>query len=166
MIGSEPQNNHINNFFKKIPKDFKTIVKFQSKEQSTKFQMNNKTKFCYRNNLPYYGKQTDETCSDNYIEETDHRIEERIIEPKKCKKNSHHPIKACETEHNHMWNKDFKIIGNDDCSTFKKKIIKALFTKQLKAILDKKRIYFRLSCLIYFLLCVILEYTDQCLQER
>ena len=63
---------------------------YQSQERSTNFQLKNETKFCYENNLPYYDKQIDETCSDDYIEETDRRIEEKVIEARKCNKNSHH----------------------------------------------------------------------------
>ena len=65
-------------------------------------------------------------------------MEERIIDHNKYDKNSHllkHSPDAC---HNHVWYKDFKVLGTNYRSTFERKISEALFIKQLKLSLNVK----------------------------
>ena len=50
---------------------------YQNKKLSTKFHVKCKNNFYRKNN--YLGKYPNENCRDNYIGETDRRIEERII---------------------------------------------------------------------------------------
>ena len=38
--------------------------------------------------------------------------------------------------HNHVWYKDFKVLGTNYCSAFKRKISEALFIKQLEPSLN------------------------------
>ena len=43
-----------------------------------------------------------------------------------------------EKNHQHVWENDFKVLGNNYCSNFKRKVSEALFIKQLKPSLNVK----------------------------
>ena len=45
--------------------------------------------FYHQSSLVYYGKSPNQTCTEDYAEETDCRIKERIIDHNKRGKNSH-----------------------------------------------------------------------------
>ena len=81
--------------------------------------------------MVYYGKCLNQTCTKDYIGETDHRIKERIIDHSKRDKNSHILKRSPEEGHSHVWDKNFKVLGNNNCSAFKQKFREALFGKQL-----------------------------------
>ena len=83
--------------------DFKTRVTQQSKKLGTKFQLKDKTKFRQQNNLVYYSNCPDKTCNEDYVGETDSRIEERIIDHNKRDKNSHLLKHSRERNHQHVW---------------------------------------------------------------
>ena len=70
---------HLN---KSLPTEVKTTVTYQSKRLGTKFQLKDKTKFHQQNNLVYYSKCPDKTCNEDYVGETEGRIEEGIIDHK------------------------------------------------------------------------------------
>ena len=53
-------------------------------------------------------------------------------------KNSNILKHSFEEDHSHVWDKDFKVFGNNYCSTLKQKIGKVLFIKQLKPLLNVK----------------------------
>ena len=78
--------NHIR---KTLPENKQTIMTYQSKELSTKFNVKVKAELCYQNNLVYHGKCPYQTCTGDYIRETEFRIKERIIDHNKRGKNSH-----------------------------------------------------------------------------
>ena len=54
-------------------------------------------------------------------------------------KNSHLLNLFREKKYQHAWENNFKVFGNNYCSTFKKKISEALFIKQLKPSLNVKK---------------------------
>ena len=83
--------------------DFKTRVTYQSKKLGTKFQLKDRTKFRQQNNLVYYSNCPDKTCNEDYVGETDSRIEERIIDHNKRDKNSHLLKHSRERNHQHVW---------------------------------------------------------------
>ena len=120
---------HLN---KSLPTEVKTIVTYQSKKLGTKFQLKHKTKFHQQNNLVYYSKCLHETCNKRYVSETDGRIEERIIDNNKRDKSSHLLKHSREKNHHHVLTNDFKVLGNNYRSNFKRKISEALFIKKLK----------------------------------
>ena len=105
---------------------------------STKFNNKDKTKFYHQSYLVYYGKCPNQTCTEDYIGETDPRVKERIINHNKRDKNSHILKHSCEEDHTHLWDKNFKVLGNNYCSIFKRNISEALFIKQLKPSLNVK----------------------------
>ena len=69
---------------------------------------------------------------------------ERIIDHNKRDRNSHILKHSREEGHNHVWDKDFKVLDNNFRSAFKRKISEALFIKQLKPSLNVKEQSIRL----------------------
>ena len=90
---------HLN---KSLPTEVKTTVTYQSKKLGTKFQLKDKTRFNHQNNLVYYSKCPDKTCNEDYVGETDRKIEERIMDHNKRDKNSHLLKHSREKNHQHM----------------------------------------------------------------
>ena len=109
---------------KSLPMEVKITVTYQSKKLGTKFELKDKTKFHQQNNLVYYAKCLDKTCSEDYVGETDNRIKERIIDHNKRDKNSHLLKHSREKNYQHVWENDFKILGSNYRSNFKRKIRK------------------------------------------
>ena len=126
---------HLN---KSVPTEVRGTVTYQNKKLGTKFQLKDKTKFHQQNSLVYYSKCLDKTCNEYYVGETDRRIEDRIIDHNKLDKNSHLLRHSREKNHQHMWENDFKVLGNNYRSNIKRKISEALFIKQLKPSLNVK----------------------------
>ena len=122
---------HLN---KSLPTEVKITVTYQSK----KLQLKDKTKLHQQNNLVYYSECPDKTCTEDYVGKTDRRIEEKIIDHNKRDKNSHLLKHSREKNHEHVWENDFKVLGNNYHSNFKSKISEALFIKQLKPSLNVK----------------------------
>ena len=118
---------HLSKF---LPTKVKTTVTYQSKTLGKKFQLKDKTKFHQQNSLVYYSRCLDETCNEDYVGETNKRIEERIIDHNKRDKNSHLLKHFGEKNHQHVQESYFKVLGNNYRSNFKRKISEALFLKQ------------------------------------
>ena len=59
-------------------------------------------------------------------------------------KNSHILKHSREEGQNHVWDKDFQVLGNNYCSALKRKISEALMIKQLKPSLNVKEQSIRL----------------------
>ena len=114
---------------KPLPENVQAIVTYQSKKLSTKFNVKDKTEY-HQSNLVYYGKCPNQTCTEDYMGETDRKIQERIIDHNKRDKNSHILKQSREEGHTHVWDKDFKVLGKNYRSAFKRKISKTLFIKQ------------------------------------
>ena len=55
-----------------------------------------------------------------------------------CDKNSHLLKHSREKNHQHVWENDFKVLGNNYRSNVKRKISHAIFIKQLKPSLNVK----------------------------
>ena len=126
---------HLN---KSLPTEVKTIVTYQSKKLETKFQLKYKTRFNQQNNLVYYSKCPNKTSNENYVGETDRRIEERIMDNNKRDKNSHLLKHSRERNRQHACENDVKVLGNNYRSNFKREISEALFIEQLKPSLNVK----------------------------
>ena len=65
----------------------------------------------------------------SYVGETDRRIEKRIMDHNKRDKNSHLLKPSREKNNQHVWENDFKVLGNNYPSNFKMKINEALLIK-------------------------------------
>ena len=123
---------------KTLPESVKTIITYQNKKLSSKFPTKDKTGFQHQNNLVYYSQCPNDQCKEDYVGESGRRIEERIIDHKKRDKNSHLLKHSRDAGYNHLWYKDFKVLGTNHRFTFKRKISEALFIKQLKPSLNVK----------------------------
>ena len=86
----------------------------------------------------YHEKCPNQTRREDYIGEADCKIKERIIDHNKRDNNSHILKHSHGEGHTHVWDKDFKVLGNNYRSAFKRKIREALFIKQLKPSLNVK----------------------------
>ena len=126
---------HLN---KSLPTEVKTKVTYQSKNLGTKFQLKDKIKFHQENNLAYYSKSPDKICNKNCVNETDRRIEERIINHNKRDKNSHLLKHSRKKNRQDVWENHFKVLSNNYHSNFKRKISEALCIKHLKPSLNVK----------------------------
>ena len=67
---------------------------------STKFCVEDKTKFYHQSNLVYFGKYFNQTCIEDYLGVTDLRIKKRIIDHNKRDKNSLVLKQSLEEDHN------------------------------------------------------------------
>ena len=114
------------------------MVTYQSKKLVIKFAVKNKIDFQHKNNIVYYGKCPNPNCKDDYIGETDRRVIERVIDHNKRDKKSHMLKHSRDKLHNHVWEDDFKLLGNNYQSNMKRKISESLFRRQLKPSLNKQ----------------------------
>ena len=111
---------------------------YPSLKLSKKFNVKDKTEFYHQSNLVYYGKCPNQTCTEDYIGETDRKNKERTIDNNKRDQNSHILRHSREEGHTNAWGKDVKVLGNNYRSEFKRKISEALFINQLKPSLNVK----------------------------
>ena len=123
---------------KVLPDNVKTMVTYQSKKLVSKFPVKDKIDFQHQNNVVYYGKCPNPNCKDDYIGETDRRVIERVIDHNKRDKKSHMLKHSRDKLHNHVWEDDFKLLGNNYQSNIKRKISESLFIRQLKPSLNKQ----------------------------
>ena len=79
-----------------------------------------------------HSKSPSEGCHENYIGETNRRIVERIQDNNNRDKTSHLLKHAREKSHTHVWENDFKILGNNYESNIKRNISELLYIRQLK----------------------------------
>ena len=121
---------------KTLPEDVNTMISYKSTKLSTKFPVKDKTDFQHKNNVVYHSKYPNEGCHENYIGETNRRIVERIQDHNSRDKNSQLLKHAREKGHTHVWENDFKILGNNYQSNIKRKISESLFIRQLKPTLN------------------------------
>ena len=119
---------------KTLPGDANTMISYKSTKLSTKSPVKDKTDFQHKNNVVYHSKCPSEGCHENYIGETNRRIVERIQDHNNRDKNSH--LLKHAREKGHVWENDFKILGNNYQSNIKRKISESLFIRQLKPTLN------------------------------
>ena len=123
---------------KVLPDNVKTVVTHQSKKLVSKFPVKDRIDFQHQNNVVYYGKCPNPNCKDDYIGETDRRLIERVIDHNKRDKKSHMLKHSRDKLHNHVWEDDSKLLGNNYQSNIKLKISESLFIRQLKPSLNKQ----------------------------
>ena len=123
---------------KVLPDNLKTMVTYQSKKLVSKLPVKDKIDFQHQNNVVYYGKCPNPNCKDDYIDETDRKVIERVIDHNKQDKKSHMLKHSRDKLHTHVWEDDFKLLGNNYQSNIKRKINEFLFIRQLKPSLNKQ----------------------------
>ena len=123
---------------KVLPDNVKTMVTYQSKKLVSKFPVKDKIDFQHQNNVVYYGKCPNPNCKDDYIGETDRRVIERVIYHNKRDKKFHMLKQSRDNLHTHIWENDFKLLGNNYQSNIKRKISESFLIRQLKPSLNKQ----------------------------
>ena len=120
-----------------LPDNVKTMVTYQSKKLVSKCPVKDQIDFQHQNNV-YYGKYPNPNCKDDYIGETERRVIERVIDDNKQDKKPHTLKHSRDKLHNHDWEDDFNLLGNNYQSNIKRKISESLFIRQLKPSLNKQ----------------------------
>ena len=123
---------------KVLPDNIKTMVACQSKKLASKFPLKDKIDFQHQDNVVYYGKCPNPNCKDDYRGETDRRIIDRVIDHNKLDKKSHMLKHSRDKLHTHIWEDDFKLLGNNYQSNIKRKISESSFIRQLKPSLNRQ----------------------------
>ena len=91
----------------------------------------------HRHDVIYLGTCPETTCNDNYIGEAKRQIFERVKEHNGRDFNPHLLKHALENKHQHVSEKDFKIIGNGFGGNNKKrKVAEALLIQEIKPTLN------------------------------
>ena len=78
--------------------------------------MKNQTNFEHKHDEVYLGACPETTCNDNYVGEAKRRISKRVKDHNGRFLKLYPSIHALENDHQHVLEKDFKIIGHG-CST-------------------------------------------------
>ena len=116
----------------------KIYITYKGTKLSTQFSVKLRTKFESRHNIVYFSRCPNGTCNETYVEKTDSRINERIIDHNKRDKISYLLKYASESQHTHIWKDDFKILNGNYNSSIKRKISEALYIRTLKPTLNVK----------------------------
>ena len=110
-----------------LPSNIQVQVSFTGNKLNACFNIKDKTKFEHRHDAIYLGKCPETTCNDNYISEAKRRIFQRVKDHNGRDFKSHLLKHALENNHQHVSEKNFKIIGNGFRSISKKsKVAEAL----------------------------------------
>ena len=117
---------------KTLPEDVNTMISYKSTKLSTKFLVKDKSDFQHQNSVVYHNKCPSAGCRENYIGETNRRIVEKIQNHNNRDKNSHLLKHAREKGRTHVWENDFKILGNNYQSNIKCKVSESLYIRQSK----------------------------------
>ena len=120
-----------------LPSNIKVQVSFTGNKLNSCFNIKDKTKFEHRHDVIYLRKCPETTCNDNYIGEAKRRIFERVKDHNGRDFNSQLLKHALENNHQHVSEKDFKIIANGFRGNNKKrKVAEALLIREIKPTLN------------------------------
>ena len=128
-----------------IPSNVKTCITFEGTKLLTPFPVKDRTKFEHKYNIVYFSRCPNVTCNETYVEETNRRIKECIMDRNKRDKSSHLLKHAWESQHIHVWNGNFKILNGNYKSNIKTKISEVLYIRALKSTLNVKEKSVRLE---------------------
>ena len=120
-----------------LPSNIKVQVSFTGNKLSSCFSIKDKTNFEHRYDVIYLGTDPETICNDNYIGEAKRRIFERVKGQNGRDFKIHLLKHALENNHQHVSEKDFKIIGNGFRGNNKKrKVAEALLIREIKPTLN------------------------------
>ena len=97
---------------KLLPPELKMQATYTGKKLSTCFNVKGQSKFDYQGDMVYYADYS-ETCRENYIGESDHRISERIKDHNGRNLKSHFLRHSVESRHANVSYEDFKTISKN-----------------------------------------------------
>ena len=122
---------------KLLTEETKLEFGFTGSKLSTHFQIKDKMEFEHNHDVVYLGTCPENNCSDNYVDESAHRISERIIDHDGRDLNSHLFKYSCIKNHPNTSKTDFKIISSGFKNNYcRRKIAEALLKKQIKSSLN------------------------------
>jgi len=125
----------INKEFKKLNnQNLKARFAYKAKRLSSCFNIKDRIKQEHLHNVVYEISCPD--CDQNYIGETERRIEERVKDHVGRDRNSHVGKHALETGHNEITMNNVKIVNKNYKNYYKRKISEALYIKQRKPVLN------------------------------
>ena len=108
----------------------KPQIKYTGRKLGSSFQTKDQAIFEHKHNVICYGKCPAENCVDDYIGETAHRVNERIVDHTGRDTNSHLMTHSIESEDKPLEAADYKIIGTRySNNAMKRKLSEALFIK-------------------------------------
>ena len=104
-----------------LPDNVKTDVAFQGKQLSSCFNIKDKIKFPHKHGLVNHAGCPEESCNDDYVDETARHISDRVIDHSGRNKNSHVLKHQIEKEHVCLQYKIFKVISSRSLNNTKKR---------------------------------------------
>ena len=123
----------------------KIRVIYNTKKLSSKFQIKDQTRPEHQHNIVYHVRCLETTCESHYIGQTKCRLQKRALQHNKTDKHSHLPKHANNVKHNRVWLNDFKVLGRNYKTKFKRKISESLFIKEHKPDLNVQKDAYRLK---------------------
>ena len=122
---------------KLLPPEIKMQVVYTGKKLSTCFDVKDQSKFDHQHDVVYYADCPNETCRENYIGESGHRISECIKDHDGRDLESHILRYSAKSGHVNVSYEDFKIIAkNFNNNSWKRKIAKSLLIKEKRLTLN------------------------------
>ena len=120
-----------------LPSNIKVQVCLTGNKLSSCYNIKDKTKFEYRHDVIYLETRPERTSNDNYIGGAKWQIFERVKDHSGRDFKSHLLKHALGNNHQHLSEKDFKIIGNGFWGNNKKRTVaEALLIKEIKPTLN------------------------------
>ena len=120
-----------------VPNDVNTRITYTGHKLNTRFQIKNRTAQIHKHDLVYYVKYPDQSCNQDCLGETGHRIIESTADHSGKDKHSHLFKHAGNENHKHIDLDNIKVIYSGYYnSRFKRKISEALYIKQFKPMLN------------------------------
>ena len=122
-----------------LPEGHTTKIVYSGKKLGSYFNIKNQTKMQHQNGLIYYTECPENECMENYVGETERRLQERVDEHG-GKDNKSHALKhTYESGHKAVSIKDFKVLKKVFKNhKMKRKISEALLIKKIKPTLNKQ----------------------------
>ena len=122
-----------------LPKGHTTKIIYSGKKLGSYFNIKDQTKIQHQNDLIYYTECPENDCLENYVGETERRLQERVDEHG-GKDNKSHVLKyTYESGHKGVSINDFKaLIKGFKNHKMKRKISEALFIKKIQPTLNKQ----------------------------
>ena len=128
-----------NNLVNVLPEGHTTKIVYSGKKLGSYFNIKNQTKMQHQNGLIYYTECPENECMENYVGETERRLQERVDEHG-GKDNKSHALKhTYESGHKGVSINDFKVLKKVFKNhKMKRKISEALLIKKIKPTLNKQ----------------------------
>ena len=126
-----------------LPEGHTTKIVYSGKKLGSYFNIKDQTKMQHRNDLIYYTECPENDCMENYVGETESRLQKQVDEHS-GKDNKSHVLKyAYESGHKAVSINDFKVLKKGFKNhKMKRKISEALLIKKIKTALNNRKTLF------------------------